>query len=75
MFQEELMRQLLGAGVMVAALFVFLGPPKKHAVPAVSGSAVSDAEIVKKVSDGNRFDFRDHMAAGRYTVFAFHADW
>ncbi len=69
------MKQLVGAALMIAALFIFLGPPKKHLPEPPLTPSTANVEIVKKISEGERVELTDHLATGRYTVFAFSADW
>lgn len=69
------MRKLIGAVLLVAALFVFLGPPKKHLIDDPAPSASGGGALVAEISKGERVDLARHLYPGRYTVVAFHADW
>ncbi|MCG3191610.1 MAG: hypothetical protein L6R30_16830 [Thermoanaerobaculia bacterium] len=69
------MRKLAGAVLLVAALFVFLGPPKKHLPPEPSASTSEAGDLVATISNGERVDLARNLYPGRYTVVAFHAEW
>lgn len=68
------MRKLSGAVLLVAALFVFLGPPKKH-LPVEPSSSGAGGDLVTTISRGEKVELAQHLYPGRYTVVAFHADW